>query len=211
MCAPQRTVSAPSSPPLRRRLIAVNHVPALCRTLGRSPRTEALLRGLAVSLPRLWEIEAEREADAEQNEINLALEDEYEDELELETSIEAELHSGFASFKDDADDDEKVQTYKLSPVPPSLVAEFKAYSDYRLEPLNRMRDGSCVVELTASSDVATCTRFLGWLHATQPDVPLGLESTTGHEKLGEWAEAWVKMLREDRSLKYSSIANYVRR
>ena len=92
-------------------------------------------------LPRLWEIEAEREADAERNEVDLALEHEYEDELELETSLEAELHSGFASFNDDAEDDEKVQSFTLSPVPPALVAEFKAYQDYRLEPLNRMRDG----------------------------------------------------------------------
>ena len=70
-------------------------------------------------LPRLWEIEAEREADAERNEVDLALEQEYEDELELETSREAELHSGFASFKDDAEDDEKVQSFTLSPVPPA--------------------------------------------------------------------------------------------
>ena len=185
-------------------------MPTLCRTLGRSPRAEALLRGIAVPLPRLWEIEAEREADAQQNEVNLVLEEEYEEELELETSLEAEMHSGFAIFKDDAEDDEKVQSYTLSPVPPALMAEFKAYCDYRLEPLNRMRDGSCVVSLTADNDVATCTRFLGWLKATQPDVSIGLESAMGHEHLGEWAEAWVKFLREERSLKYSSLANYVR-
>ena len=205
-----RSLLAPTPRPLAHRLIAVNHVPTLCRTLGRNARTEALLRGLAVPLPRLWEIEAEREADAERNEVDLALEQEYEDELELETSLEAELHSGFASFKDDAEDDEKVQSFTLSPVPPALVAEFKAYHDYRLEPLNRMRDGSCVVTLTADNDVATCTRFLGWLKATQPDVVIGLDRTMGHERLGEWAEAWIKFLREERSLKYSSIANYVR-
>lgn len=61
-----------------------------------------------------------------------------------------------------------------------------------------MRDGSCVVTLTADNDVATCTRFLGWLKATQPDEVIGLEPAMGHERLGEWAEAWVKFLREFR-------------
>ena len=193
-------------------LLAANHVPALCAKLGRSERTLALLRGLAQPLPRLWEIELEREENARNNEHDLLLEDEYEDELELETSLEAELHSGYVSFQADAEDEEKVrqQSHTLSPVPPALLAAFQAYTDYRLEPLNRMRDGSCVVEVTASSDVATTTRFLGWLRATQPDAPpLGLESVMGHARLGEWVEAWIKMLREERALKFSSIANYI--
>ena len=29
-------------------------------------------------------------------------------------------------------------------------------------------------------------------------------------RLGEWAEEWAKMLRDDRGLKWSTIANYVR-
>ena len=75
-----------------------------------------------------------------------------------------------------------VQSFTLSPVPPALVVEFKAYHDYRLEPLNRMRDGSCVVTLTADNDVATCTRFLGWLKATQPDEVIGLEPAMGRTR-----------------------------
>jgi hypothetical protein len=169
----------------------------------------ALLRGLAAPLPRLWEIEIEREENAREDEVDLVLEEEYEEEIELETSLFAELHGLFAPYESDEIDEEKAVSFALSPVPQALLGDFKAYKDYRLEPLNRMRDGSCVVDLTAASDVSTSTRFLGWLVATQPDLPaLRVEAVFGHEKLGEWAESWVKMLREERELKYSSLANY---
>jgi hypothetical protein len=71
-------------------------------------------------------------------------------------------------------------------------------------------DGSCVVTLTASNDTGICSRFLGWLKATH-DVHPSLVNVYGDARLGEWAEGWIKMLRDERSLKYSTIANYVRR
>ena len=191
-------------------LLALNNAVSAARVLGRGERSLAFLRGVGQPLPRLWEIELERAANNERLEVDLALEQEYDDELELETSLGAELVH-MASFKADAEDDAKVeQSFTLSPVPPALVEAFSAYKDYRLEPLNRMRDGSMVVDLTASNDVSKCTRFLGWLKATHSDVAIGLESVMGHESVGEWVEAWVKMLREERGLKYSSLANYVR-
>ena len=182
----------------------------------------------ATRAKRLWEIEAEREADAERNEVDLALEQEYEEELELETSLEAELHQ-MVGFEEDAEDEQKA-SFTLSPVPPALQQEYKTYTvchpthphppspapslsppappqDYRMEPLNRMRDGSCVVTLTACNDTGICSRFLGWLKGAH-DVPPSLAAVFGDARLGEWAEGWVKMLRNERSLKWSTLANY---
>ena len=80
----------------------------------------------ATRAKRLWEIEAEREADAERNEVDLALEQEYEEELELETSLEAELHQ-MVGFEEDAEDEQKA-SFTLSPVPPALQQEYKTYT-----------------------------------------------------------------------------------
>ena len=104
---------------------------------------------------RLWELEAEREANDARNEEDLLLEDEIEQEQELETCLAFELHQ-MPALKGDAEDDDKLQSFTLSPLPPALEQEYATYKDYRLEPLNRMRDGSCVVDLTASNDVSTC-------------------------------------------------------
>ena len=177
-------------------------------------------------------MELEREANAEAQEHDMVLEEAYEEELELETSLEAELHQ-MVGFEEDAEDEQKV-SFTLSPVPPTLQQEYKTYTvchpthphppiahsltlfaypppqDYRMEPLNRMRDGSCVVTLTAANDTGVCSRLLGWLKVAH-DVPPSLAAVFGDARLGEWAEGWVKMLRDERSLKYSTIANYVRR
>lgn len=80
----------------------------------------------------------ERETNEQNLEHDMLLEDAYEEELELETSLEAELHQ-MVGFKEDAEDDEKLQSFTLSPVPARLLQEYKSYADYRMEPLNRMR------------------------------------------------------------------------
>jgi hypothetical protein len=68
-------------------------------------------------------------------------------------------------------------------------------------------DGSCVVPLTASNDTGICSRFLGWLKVAH-DVPPSIATVFGDARLGEWAEGWVKLLRDERSLKWSTLANY---
>ena len=45
-------------------LLPLNVVVQCCKTLGRGPRTTALLTALAEPVPRLWDLEAQREADA---------------------------------------------------------------------------------------------------------------------------------------------------
>ena len=81
-----------------------------------------------------------------------------------------------------------------------------AYTVHRTEPLNRARDGSCVVDITTDSDKATTLRFLGWLKATHDIVPgLGVFCRAA---LSAWAEEYAKAL-ADKGLKYTSIANYL--
>ena len=55
----------------------------------------------------------------------------------------------------DADDDETAKSWTLPSVPAALRKELDAYALHRTEPLNRQRDGSCVVDLTVGGDKAT--------------------------------------------------------
>lgn len=109
-------------------LLGVNHIAALCAKKGRDDRSIALLRGLSVELPRLWQLQLQQEEHATNQEVDLLLNDEIAEEEELETSLFAELHH-MASFQEDAEDEQKVQNLALSPVPASVQAELKAYTD----------------------------------------------------------------------------------
>lgn len=109
-------------------LIGVNHIAALCAKKGRDEKSIALLRGLSVELPRLWQLQLQAEEHAANQEVDLLLGDAIAEEEELETSLFAELHH-MASFQEDTEDEQKVQNLALSPVPASVQAELKAYTD----------------------------------------------------------------------------------
>ena len=128
-------------------------------------------------------------------------------ELEEESChFAAELSASYAPLAADAADDEKATRWTLPSVPLALRKELDAYTVHRTAPLNRQRDGSCVVDLTVGGDKATTLRFLGWLHATHDIVPgLGVFCRAA---LSQWAEEYAKALAE-KGLKYSSIANYL--
>ena len=48
-----------------------------------------------------------------------------------------------------------LQTAELACQRPFEIAMSDAYTLHRMEPLNRQRDGSCVVDITVGSDKAT--------------------------------------------------------
>ena len=85
-------------------------------------------------------------------------------------ALQAELHQHVA-FEEVEADEEVTRSYTLDRVPPTLQAQLKAYQDHRVSPLNRLRTGSAVVELTVAHDTSTCLRFLGWLHREHEVVP----------------------------------------
>ena len=136
-------------------LLAVNHAITAARALGRGPRTVAFIGALG-TLPELWVAQAEQEANRERLETDLLLDDRIE-ELELEEEschIATELVQ-YVPLAGDASDDEKAKSWTLPSVPAALTAELNAYTLHRTEPLNRQRDGSCVVDLTVGGDKAT--------------------------------------------------------
>ena len=126
-------------------------------------------------------------------------------ELEEESChFAAELSASYAPLAADAADDEKATRWTLPSVPLALRKELDAYTVHRTAPLNRQRDGSCVVDLTVGGDKATTLRFLGWLHATHDIVPVSVSSAGLHS---QWAR--VRQALAEKGLRYSSIANYL--
>ena len=107
-------------------LLPLNVVVQCCKTLGRGPRTTALLTALAEPVPRLWELEAEREADAANLEYDPLLADDIAALEEEEAHFAAELCVQMAPFAVDADDERVATSTALSPVPAALDKELKA-------------------------------------------------------------------------------------
>jgi hypothetical protein len=117
-------------------LLQLNHVPAICQKLGRSEKTTVLLQALAQPLPRLWELQAQQDANRDNLEVDLVLEDQLAIEEELEAPLHAELLHTCVPYEATEAEQEAVKVYKLERIPPALEAQFSAYRDWRLEPLN---------------------------------------------------------------------------
>jgi hypothetical protein len=54
-------------------------------------------------------------------------------------------------------DEEKVKSWRLEVIPPALAKELDGFVLYRSSPINRQRDGTCVVEVSASNRTAVPT------------------------------------------------------
>ena len=181
------------------------HIQALCLKLGRGPRTSALITALNQPI-RLWQALDEQEEHAENDEVDLMLDEEI-DELEEESvSFAAELATSYVPYEADAKEQEVAQTsWKLARVPPGLAAELATYTKYRTDAFVRSRDGSAAQDITVGNDRATILRFMGYLSAEHEITPgLGIFC---RRTLGYYVEEWIRALR-DKGLRFSTLANY---
>ena len=186
-------------------LIQVNHVATLCAKKGRDDKSLALLRGLSVELPRIWQLEMEREEDDANHEFDYALQDELDD-AEFETPLHAELIHTMIPYEETAEEKEVVQrTWTLDRVPASLEKQFAEYKDWRLSPLNFQRQGNAVVDTTAQSDRGTTQRFLAYCQQEHDIAPT--LATFGTAQVATLAQSWLQKLSE-RGLMWSTLANY---
>ena len=131
----------------------------------------AWLRALSQPIPQAWELRAEQEANAVAGEVDLALEEKLDDanfEAE-ETSFAAELMT-MPAFSADREDEERLKTYILQRVPPSLKSEVDAYLLYRTETFAARRAGGAVQSVSAEADNTALLRFFGWMAATNRQV-----------------------------------------
>ena len=86
-----------------------------------------------------------------------------------ETSFAAELMT-MPAFSADRDDEERLKTYILQRVPPSLKSELEAYLLYRTETFAARRAGGAVQSISAEADNTALLRLFGWMEATNRPV-----------------------------------------
>ena len=129
-------------------LLATNHAVTAAKKLGRSEAGEAFLRCLRVELPRLWQLEAEREQNEVEGVLDLLIDDEIADE-EMEAPLHAELLHTCVPFESTAAEKEAVKHYKLDRIPRDLQEQMDAFRDWRMAPLCYARTGNAVVDITS--------------------------------------------------------------
>ena len=155
--------------------------------------------------------------------------------MQIEELEEEETHFGlelvqYVPFAAEAEaEEEAVRPWKLERVSNTLAKELDQFVEYRSSPINRQRDGTCVVEVTVGADKRTvrrlssirasalpvctvstpsthslsqCLAFLGYL-----SVEHGIQAGMGcfaKPELSGWAEAWLRAL-EAKGLRYSTV------
>eukprot|EP00964_Phaeocystis_antarctica_P008080 scaffold4357_cov63-Phaeocystis_antarctica.AAC.1 len=102
----------------------------------------------------------------------------------------------------------RVATYTLLDVPPALQRELDSFSEWRLKPINRDRDGVSVEPITVAGNKADALRLLGWLKSEKSIAP-SLGGVFGSERLGWAVQAFMDHLRAC-GRAYTTCAGYVK-
>jgi hypothetical protein len=179
----------------------------LCRAFGRSPQAAAWLEAFSQPSPAVWQLQAEAEANASDGAVDYVLNEQLAELEEADVRLADELKGSFLAYQEPECDEEATRVYTLERVPPALEKALLDYERFRLEPLNRLRDGSAVVDSTVTADKSTALRFLGWLQRQHSVVPeLKVFSATS---LGARVESFVAFLRTERGCRFSTCANYI--
>ena len=187
-------------------LVPVNVAVTLAKALGRGARSIAFLTALQKPIPRLWELQDERERNQADMVEDLVLNDEIAQEEEMEAPLHAELLHTCVPYETTPAEQEAVKVYKLERVPPALEAQLDAFRDWRLEPLNYQRTGNAVVDVTAANDRATAMRYLAYCQM-EKDLEPSL-AIFGRADLPDLVQSWLQHATE-RGLMWSTLSNYV--
>lgn len=184
----------------------------IVRTFGRSGAAMAWLRAFNQPVPQAWELREQQEANEAAHEVDLVLNDQL-DELGFEAedlSFADELKT-MAVFSTDSEDDERLKTYILSRVPPSLKSDLDAYILNRTETFAARRQGGAVQSISAEADRTAVLRFFGYLDRLQR-VPQGADLSITlllRADVGDLAQGYATWLQNTQQCKFSTIANYI--
>ena len=99
-------------------------------------------------------------------------------------------------------------TYTLIDVPASLQRELDAFTEWRIKPINRDREGVSVQPVTVAGNTADTLRLLGWLKSERNVVP-SIGGVFGSERLGAAVQSFMDYLREC-GRAYTTCAGYAK-
>ena len=190
-------------PPKCVSLVLVSSVAAIATELR--PHRELLIV-LGCDIPEQMQLEHEQQelaADPEGPMVDLLLEERIDELREL--SLQEEL-AQFVEFPEQADDESKLVGYALSPVPRTLELQLNQYAIWKTQTFAFDRKDPAVVQVTASADVQSTLRFLGYLkHVHQIDTKSLVQLRSVDPSLVQSFCEWLVQ----RPVKHGSIANYL--
>ena len=184
----------------------------IVRNFGRSGAAIAWLRAFNQPVPQAWELREEQEANEAAGEDDLVLNDQL-DELGFEAedlSFADELKT-MAVFSTDGEDEERLKTYILTRVPPSLKSDLDAFILTRTATFAARRQGGAVQSISAEADRTAVLRFFGYLERLQR-IPQGADLSIGlllRADVGDLAQGYATWLQNSQQCKFSTIANYL--
>ena len=186
---------------------------ALARSFGRSVASMAFLRTFSQTVPEAWALREEQEQNAANREVDLLLESQLEEQgnFEAEDLSFAEELTRMPAFSAVADDETRMLTYILSPVPSMLKTELDAFLNFRTSTFSARRQGGAVQSISAESDKTALLRFFGYLHRLERvpegqmlDLPIMIRPD-----LGDLVQQYATWLQTTQGCRFSTIANYL--
>ena len=179
---------------------------ALARSFGHAPASIALLRGLGSTPPEAWTIAEEQAVNAQEGLVDLLAADELEEAMDLEDPdlpFGAEL-TQMAVFETLPDDEAKMKTYTLTPIPQLLIVELQNFINYRCSTFQAKRSGGAVVSLSAEGDKRQLLRYFGWMNRTDrvPENKFIQFQLLLRADVGDTVQDYVTFLRERQKLRF---------
>ena len=151
------------------------------------------------------EVMAKEKAHAElerEGYVDLLLDDELNVMHDDEATLQQELDR-FEPYEPSNEDDAKLESYKLNPVPRHLMGQLESFTEFQTKTLECKREGVAVSTVTAASDVATFLRFAGWRDQQMTCLSMCLSVTASE------VQAFTSFLIDDRRVSYGTVANYL--
>ena len=161
-------------------------------------------------MPESWELREEQERNAANLQVDLALNDklealEAEQVFEVEELSFAEELTTMPVFSAVQDDETRMATYILSPVPSMLKRELDAYIVYRTATFAARRQGGAVQSISAEGDKTALLRFFGYMQrlgrlpqGQALDMPLMIRAD-----LGDLVEQYASWLQNTQRCRFS--------
>ena len=167
-------------------------------------------------VPESWELREEQEQNAANLQVDLALNDklealEAEQVFEVEELSFAEELTQMPVFSAVQDDEERMKTYILNPVPSILKKELDEYIVYRTATFSARRQGAAVQSISAEGDKTALLRFFGYLDRNHriPEGALLYLPFMIRSDLGDIVQEYASWLQNTQRCRFSTIANYL--
>ena len=192
-------------------LVPHDIIPMALECYGRDDRSEAVIRALDLPRPAAWDLLAEEEIVAEDEE-----EDEREEEDDDDGAGDGTSGApGGAPYPDTEPEDDEPDAESPSKRPkramtpsPALERELAAFAAWRVIPMNRERAAAAATPATVQGNRDCILRLMGWLDAQGKLPSSPTLACFASNQMSKAAQQFAAMLTAE-GLSYKTIANHL--